>query len=63
MQIKVDKEGAEVIKQLCDVALRAGGLNSLAGITQVLTCLEHPGKPKPEPVVPEKPEQPEEKKE
>ena len=50
MQIKVDKEGAEVIKQLCDVALRAGGLNSLAGITQVLTCLEHPGKPKQEPV-------------
>jgi len=62
MQIKTDKEGAEAVRGLCDIGLRHGGLNMVAGITQVLTCLDHPGKPKPEPVVPEKPEKPEEQK-
>ena len=56
MQIKVDKEGAEVIKQLCDVALRAGGLSNLGAISRVLTCLDHPDKPKQEPV-PETPDE------
>ena len=49
MFIKADKEGAEVIKQLCDVALRAGGLSNLGVISNVLNSLDHPGKPKPEP--------------
>jgi hypothetical protein len=48
MQIKADKKGAEAVRQLCDVALRSGGLANLAPITQVLACLDHPDKPKPE---------------
>lgn len=50
MQIKTDKEGTVVIKQLCDVALKSGGLSNLGGITRVLACLNHPDRPKPQPV-------------
>ena len=50
MQIKADREGASAIRELCNIALKAGGLVNLAPITQVLACLEHPDKPKPEPV-------------
>lgn len=46
MQIEADKEGADLIRQLCDVALKSGGLANLAGITQILACLYHPDKPK-----------------
>jgi len=52
MQIKTDREGAVVIRELCDIALKQGGLQSMAGITRVLTCLDHPDKPRnpvPEP--------------
>jgi hypothetical protein len=36
MKITADEEGKEAIRQLCDVALRSGGLKNLAPITQVL---------------------------
>ena len=54
MQIKTDREGAKIIKQLCHTALLHGGMDNLAGVTQVLANLDHPDKPKPEPkIVPE----------
>lgn len=53
MQIKADREGVSAIRELCNVALKAGGLANLAPITQVLACLVHPDKPKNEPEKPE----------
>ena len=49
MKITADKEGAEAIRKLCDIALRAGGMANL-GCVNILNCLEHPDKPKPVPV-------------
>jgi len=40
MVIKVDMEGQEMVKQLCDVALKAGGLNSLDGVMHVLRSIK-----------------------
>ena len=62
MQIKVDKEGAEAIRGLCHCALKMAGMDNLLIVNKVLAHLDYPGKSKPEPVVPEKPEQPDEKK-
>lgn len=47
MKITVDKEGRAAINQLCDVALKAGGLQNLNGITNVLSSVieELPGRP------------------
>ena len=39
MIIKADKDGMEVIKQLCDIALKTGGLQNLVGIQAVLAGL------------------------
>ena len=52
MQIKTDREGAKMIKQLCHTALLHGGMDNLAGVTQVLANLDHPDKPEPK-IVPE----------
>ena len=40
MKIYADKEGKEVIVQLCDIALKTGGLQNLNGINNVLTSLQ-----------------------
>ena len=40
MKIKADKTGIEVIKQLCDLALKQGGLQNLNAVTQVLQSIE-----------------------
>jgi hypothetical protein len=40
MVIKVDMEGQEMVKQLCDVALKAGGLSSLDGVMHVLRSVK-----------------------
>jgi len=36
MIIKVDKEGQKAIRDLCDIALRSGGLNNFAAIQYIL---------------------------
>lgn len=53
MNIKTDREGADAIRSLCDVALKSGGLANLAGITQILACLDYPGRKMPIPTKPE----------
>lgn len=53
MQIKTDKQGADAIRALCDIALKSGGMANLAGITQVLACLDYPGRKMPIPTKPE----------
>ncbi len=40
MKIKVDKEGKDTIIQLCDVALKSGGIKNVAAINVVLTSIE-----------------------
>ncbi|MHA1883085.1 MAG: hypothetical protein ACTSUO_08575 [Candidatus Thorarchaeota archaeon] len=40
MKIQVDKEGADIIKQLCDIALRQSGLQSLNGVLSVLSSMK-----------------------
>ena len=49
MVILVDAEGQKAITELCDVALRAGGIQNLKGIQQILTTTKRLGEPKPEP--------------
>lgn len=39
MTIKVDKEGMEAIKALCDIALKVGGLRNFEGVRQVLNAV------------------------
>ena len=63
MLIKTDKEGAEVIRDLCDVALRAGGMANLAIITRTLNSMDFPGKPVPKPEPEPKTKPDEDKKE
>jgi len=52
MIVNTDKEGATAIIQLCDVALRAGGIANIKGIQQILDAVEkgnqEPGLNKPE---------------
>ena len=58
MMIKVDnQETLKLLQQLCDIALRAGGVQNLVGVTQVLnsiSIMEPPETQKPilEPVTP-----------
>jgi hypothetical protein len=40
MVIKTDKKGQEAIQQLCDIALKTGGLQNLKGITTILNSIE-----------------------
>jgi hypothetical protein len=40
MIIKVDAEGNEIIKQLCDIALKTYGLSNLEGVTKILSSVE-----------------------
>ena len=43
MIIEADKEGVEVVKQLCDIALKQGGIQNLKGVTEVLAALKEIG--------------------
>lgn len=36
MVIKVDEKGKEMIRQLCDIALKAGGIANLDGVVTIL---------------------------
>jgi len=40
MIIKADKEGANVISQLCDIALKQNGIKDLQSITTILNSIE-----------------------
>lgn len=40
MKIKVDKRGQEAIQQLCDIALKSGGIQNLNGINTILVSME-----------------------
>lgn len=40
MKIKVDKKGQEAIQQLCDIALKSGGIQNLNGINTILVSME-----------------------
>lgn len=55
MKISVDKEGRAMINQLCDVALKAGGIQNLNGITQILASIVEDADTKV-PLIPIKPE-------
>ena len=51
MKLKVDKQAATVIKSMCDMALKAGGLQNLKLVTEVLNAMvieEDPEPPKAE---------------
>jgi len=39
MMIKTDRESAKVIQSLCDIALRAGGINNLAAVQHILRSI------------------------
>ena len=36
MILKVDEKGSEAVKALCDIALKAGGLQSLSAINEIM---------------------------
>lgn len=40
MIIKVDNEGKEIIKQLCDATLRIGGIQNLDFVKSVLATIQ-----------------------
>jgi len=40
MKIVVDQEGKQVLQQLCDIALRAGGLQNLQPINALLNLMQ-----------------------
>ncbi len=40
MIIKVDKEAESVIKQMCDLSLKAGGLTNYDVVTETLKCIQ-----------------------
>ncbi len=40
MKIIADKEGIQAIQQLCDIALKQGGLQNLQGIQVILGSIE-----------------------
>ena len=39
MIIEADKDGIKIIQQLCDVALKTGGVANLKGVNDVLSSL------------------------
>jgi hypothetical protein len=51
MIIKVDKEAAMLINKLCDIALRAGGLQNLPTINSFMEAVELLAEPPPAPPV------------
>lgn len=40
MVIKADKEAADAIKQLCDIALRSGGIQNMEGVIAILRSIK-----------------------
>ena len=46
MIIQVDKEGENIIQQLCDVALKQGGIKNLNAINKTLSSLKVIEEPK-----------------
>jgi len=40
MKIIVDKEGSQVMRQLCDIVLKATGLQNLGGVVNILNSIE-----------------------
>jgi len=48
MIIKCDKEAVEAIKQLCDIALKTGGLQNMQGIQVVLGSISELEEKQPE---------------
>jgi len=40
MKIIVDGEGAQVVRQLCDIALKATGIQNLGGVVNILNTME-----------------------
>jgi hypothetical protein len=40
MKIKLTKEEIEIIKQMCDLTLKAGGLNNLQSVVKILSKLQ-----------------------
>jgi hypothetical protein len=40
MIIRVDEQGRETVKELCDIALKQGGIKLLQGITLILNSIE-----------------------
>ncbi len=40
MRILTDEEGKKVIEQLCDIALKQGGLQNINAINVILTSIE-----------------------
>lgn len=46
MKIKADKEGVNVIKGLCDVALKTAGIQNLEVVNSIIDGLEELPEPK-----------------
>lgn len=40
MVINTDEDGKQALIQLCDIALKSGGLQNLQGITQILNAIK-----------------------
>jgi len=40
MRILVDKEGEQVVRKLCDIALRSAGIENLNGVISILNTIE-----------------------
>lgn len=40
MVIKVDNEAHDLLKQLCDIALKAGGIGNLQGVMVMLQSIQ-----------------------
>lgn len=55
MIIKVDKKGEDVIQQLCDLALKQGGIQNLNSVNTILNTMEVI--PEPEPKKSDKPKE------
>lgn len=51
MIIQVDADGRKAISQLCDIALKVGGLNNLQGVSDILGALT-PVEPTPKSKLP-----------
>ncbi len=40
MKILTDKEGAEFIRELCSLALKAGGIQNLESVSKMINSIE-----------------------
>ena len=40
MKIRADEKGIQAIQQLCDVALKQGGLSNLQGVQAILSSVQ-----------------------